>query len=98
MPMTDLQALLDRQSTAMTDQAYRDAMARAESSLRDIPYNPGYSGGGAASAGATTIASGQAAQDMFAGMRTNWLDPGSYGANTNPDGTPSWVAYYEKER
>lgn len=49
-------------------------------------------------AGATTIAKDAAAQAMFEGMKTNWLDPRSYNAGRNPDSSPSWLRYFAKER
>ena len=49
-------------------------------------------------AGATTIAEGAAAQAMFEGMKTNWLNPSSYNTGRNPDSSPSWLRYFAKER
>lgn len=50
------------------------------------------------SAGATTIAEGAAAQEMFEGMRTNRLDPLGYNAMFTPEGRPRWMNSYTQER
>lgn len=49
-------------------------------------------------AGATTIAEGAAAEAMLEGMKTNWTDPRAYNSMLNPDGSPSFLRYFQKER